>query len=152
MCHFHQKNSIKFLVSLTAKREKVRSSPIGFVIFFQKLFGKFLIKAFIFFVLVSLLKCLECLYKFIKLYVLLVCDWLHSFWQNHFYVMLPFYQGCRFFQGLHFRNVLQEVQRRFYTDSKSEKSDPKLPFERPSHASGRPSVSKSFELFKVSSV
>jgi hypothetical protein len=48
--------------------------------------------------------------------------------------------------------VLQEVQRRFCVDSKSEKSDPKLPSGRPSHASGRSSVSRSFEQFKVASV
>jgi hypothetical protein len=41
--------------------------------------------------------------------------------------MFPFYQGCRLFQSLRFRNVLQEVQRRFCADSKSEWSNPKLP-------------------------
>jgi hypothetical protein len=51
-----------------------------------------------------------------------------------FYIKLLHIQGNRLFESLHFRNVLQEVQRRFCADSKSEKSDPKLP-------SGRPSVS-----------
>jgi len=78
---------------------------------------------------------------------LLVCDWLHSVWQNHFYVMLPFYQRCRLFQSLHFKNVLRKVQRRFCTGFKLEKSDPKIPSRRPSHASERPSVSRSFKQF-----
>jgi len=37
-------------------------------------------------------------------------------------------------------------------DSKSEKSDPKLPSRRLIHASGRPSVSKKFKLFKLASI
>jgi hypothetical protein len=48
--------------------------------------------------------------------------------------------------------VLQEVQRIFCVDSNSEKLDPKLPFGQPSHASGLPSMSRSFELFKVAPV
>jgi hypothetical protein len=75
----------------------------------------------------------------------LVCDCLHFVWQNHFYVMLPFYQGWCLFQSLLFKNMLQEVQRRFCADSKSEKSDPKILSRRSSHAFGRPSVSRSFE-------
>jgi hypothetical protein len=55
--------------------------------------------------------------------------------------MLLFYQGYRLFQSLPFKNVLLKVQRRFYGDSKSEKSDPKLPSGQPIHASERPSVS-----------
>jgi hypothetical protein len=53
-----------------------------------------------------------------------------------------------FFQSLRFINVLQEVQIRFCEDSKSEKSDPKLPSRWPNHASGRPSEPRSFELFQ----
>jgi hypothetical protein len=66
--------------------------------------------------------------------------------------MLLYYQGCRLFQSLHFRKVVQDAQRRFYADSKLEKSDPKLPSGWPNHASGRPSVSRSFEQFKIASV
>jgi hypothetical protein len=80
--------------------------------------------------------------------------------------MLLHSQGCCLFQSLRFRNVLQEVQRRFCTNSKSKKSNPKHPSGRPSITFGRssvrnihlddvaiqfghPSVSGSFELFKV---
>jgi len=66
--------------------------------------------------------------------------------------MLLHNQGCRLFQSLHFRKVVQDVQRRFCVDFKSEKSDPKLPSRRPRHVSGRPSVSRRFKLFKVTSV
>jgi hypothetical protein len=53
---------------------------------------------------------------------MLVCDWLHSIGQNHFYVMLPFVQEYHFFfQSLRFRNVLLKVQRRFCAVSKLEK-------------------------------
>jgi len=71
--------------------------------------------------------------------------WLHSVWQNHYYVMLLFYQGCCLFQSLHFRKVVQNVQRIFCADSK-------FPSGLPSHAFGRPSVSRRFEQFKVKSV
>jgi hypothetical protein len=37
----------------------------------------------------------------------LVCDWLHSVGQNHFYVMMLFTQGCCFIWSLHFSFVLQ---------------------------------------------
>jgi len=63
--------------------------------------------------------------------------------------MLLHILGCRIFQSLHFKNVLQEVQRRF---CELEKSDPKLPPGQPIHASGRPSVSTRFELFKLASI
>jgi hypothetical protein len=63
--------------------------------------------------------------------------------------MLLHYQGCRLFQSLRFRNVLQKVQRRFCADSKSKKSDAKLPSGRPSHASECPSVSRSFNCSKL---
>jgi len=39
---------------------------------------------------------------------LLVCDWLHSVGQNHFYVMMSFIQGCCFIQSLHLSYELQE--------------------------------------------
>jgi hypothetical protein len=45
-------------------------------------------------------------------WVLLVCDWLHYVWQNHFYVMLLHYQGCHLFQSLHFRKVVQHAQKK----------------------------------------
>jgi hypothetical protein len=54
--------------------------------------------------------------------------------------MLPFYQVCCLFRSLHFRNMFQDVQRRFCADSNSEKSDPKFPSGQPNHAFGRPSV------------
>lgn len=88
----------------------------------------------------------------VLLSVVLVCDWLHSVWQNHLYVMLLHNQGCRLFQSLRFRYVLQEVQRRFCVDSKSKMSDPKLPSERLIHASGCPLVSRRFEQFKLASI
>jgi hypothetical protein len=66
--------------------------------------------------------------------------------------MLPFDQGCRLFQSLHFRKVVQDAQRRFCTDSNSEKSDPKFSSGRPIHAFGRPPVSRRFEQFKVASI
>jgi hypothetical protein len=37
----------------------------------------------------------------------LVCDWLHSVGQNHFYVMFLFNQGYRLILSLLFRDVLQ---------------------------------------------
>jgi hypothetical protein len=39
---------------------------------------------------------------------MLVCDWLHSVGQNHFYVMLLFIKGYCYIQSLHFIYVLQE--------------------------------------------
>jgi len=60
--------------------------------------------------------CVHC----IDVSFVLVCDWLHSGWQNHFYLMLSFDQGYRLFQNLYFRNVLLKVQRRFFVVSKSE--------------------------------
>jgi hypothetical protein len=76
--------------------------------------------------------------------------------------MLLHNQGCSLFQSLHFRNVLQEVQRRFCVDSKSKKLNPKHPSKLLSVINihpddmaipfGCPSVSKSFELLKVASV
>jgi len=44
-------------------------------------------------------------------------------------------QGCRIFQSLHYRKVVQDVQERFCANSNSKKSDPKIP-------SGRPTVSR----------
>jgi len=55
--------------------------------------------------------------------------------------MLPFYQGCRLFQSLPFKNVFQEIQRRLCAYSKSETLDPKLPSRRSIHASEHPLVS-----------
>lgn len=83
--------------------------------------------------------------------------------------MLLFYQGCPLFRSLHFKNMLKEVQKKLCANSKSKKSDPKHPSGLPSitsghlsvsniHpddmaiASGHPSVSRSFKLFKVASV
>jgi hypothetical protein len=83
---------------------------------------------------------------------LLVCDWLHSIKQNHFYVMLLHNQGCLLFQSLHLWKMVQDAQRRSYADFKSEKSDPKLPSGPHSHASRCPSMSRSFEQFKVAFV
>jgi hypothetical protein len=40
---------------------------------------------------------------------LLVCDWLHSVGQNHFYVMMLIIQGCCFIRSLHFSFELQRI-------------------------------------------
>jgi hypothetical protein len=51
----------------------------------------------------------------------LVCDWLHSVGQNHFYVMMLIIKGCCFIQSLHFSFELQED---FVQDSKQYSSVP----------------------------
>jgi len=56
---------------------------------------------------------------------LLVCDWLHSVGQNHFYVMMLFIQGCYFIQSLHFSYELQEYSMQ---NSKRCSSAPLHPF------------------------
>jgi hypothetical protein len=66
--------------------------------------------------------------------------------------MLLYNQGCRLFLSLHFKKVVQDVQRRFCADSILENSDPKILLGWPSHALGRPSISRKFEQFKVASV
>jgi hypothetical protein len=66
--------------------------------------------------------------------------------------MLLHNQGCRLFQNLHFRKVVQDAQRRFYANSNLEKSNPKISFGQPSHVYGHPSVFRRFEQFKVASV
>jgi len=38
---------------------------------------------------------------------MLVCDWLHSVGQNHFYIMMLIIQGCCFIRSLHFSFELQ---------------------------------------------
>jgi hypothetical protein len=83
---------------------------------------------------------------------MLVCIGCILFDEIHYYVMLPFYQECCLFQSLHFIKVLQYIQRRFYADFNSEKSDPQFSSRRPSHASRRQSMSRKFEQFKVVSV
>jgi len=52
----------------------------------------------------------------------------------------------------HFRKAISSVQGRFYADSNSKKSNSMFPSRRLSHASGCPSMSRSFEQFKVTSV
>jgi hypothetical protein len=96
----------------------------------------------------------------------LVWDWLHSLWQNYFYVMLLHIQGCCFYSK---SSIQICASKRLSVDFKTEKSDPKHPSRRPSITSGRssvsnicpndvvipsgcPSVSKSFQLFKVAYV
>jgi len=39
---------------------------------------------------------------------MLVCDWLHSVRQNHFYVMMLNKHGYYYFQSIHFSYMLQE--------------------------------------------
>jgi hypothetical protein len=91
---------------------------------------------------------------------LLVCDWLHSVGQNHFYVMIH----------LNRDSAIQSSSRRFFTVYKSEKSDPlqqsgrrDIPARRPTiqsiirpdnenFPSGPSSVSRSFELLQLASV
>jgi hypothetical protein len=97
---------------------------------------------------------------------LLVCDWLHSIGKNHFYVMLLINHGCCLYSESSCRLC---ALRRLCADFKIEKLNPLYPSGRPCHPFGRssikqhlsgrcgysvwtPSVSRSFELFKVASV
>jgi len=87
---------------------------------------------------------------------LLVCNWLHSVGQNHFYVMML----------LNRDSAIQRSSRRFCTVYKSEKSNPLEPSGRRDIPSGCPtvqsiicpdssgpsSVSRSFKLFHLASV
>lgn len=50
--------------------------------------------------------------------ILLVCDWLHSIGQNHFYVMLLIYQGCCLYSESTFQLC---ASRRFCVDFKTVK-------------------------------
>jgi len=87
----------------------------------------------------------DCIFKPVKWFLshngqresLLVCNWLHSIGQNHFYIMLLFNRGYHLIQSLLFRDVLQS---RFCTYSKSKKLDPKISSGRPCQPSGRLSV------------
>jgi len=54
---------------------------------------------------------------------LLVCDWLHSVGQNHFYVMILLNRLSIIFSLL----IQSHTSRRFCTDSKSDKSNPLHP-------------------------
>jgi hypothetical protein len=67
----------------------------------------------------------------------LVCDWLHSVGQNHFYVMLLFNQGYYYIQSLHFGYVFQEDSVQV---SRHCNSDPLHPSGRRVIPSGRSSV------------
>jgi len=51
-----------------------------------------------------------------------------------------------------FQKSFSSVQRKILCRFHSEKSDPKFPSRQPSHAFGRPSMSRSFEQFKIVSV
>jgi hypothetical protein len=91
---------------------------------------------------------------------MLVCNWLHSVGQNHFFCNDAFKQG----------SAVQSASRRFCTIYKSEKSDPLQPSGWRDIPSGRPtiqsiihsgdenfrsgpsSVSRSFELLQLASV
>jgi hypothetical protein len=115
----------------------------------------------------------DCIFKPVKWFLsqnsqrgsLLVWDWLHSIWQNHLYVMLLHIQGCFLYSE---SSIQICASRRLYVDFKIEKLDPKHPPGGPSITSGcssvrnirpdgvaipseRPSVSISFEMFKVAS-
>jgi hypothetical protein len=87
----------------------------------------------------------NCIFKLVKWFLsknsqrgrLLVCDWLHSVGQNHFYVKLLFNQGCCCYSKSRIHYVLQ---RRFCTEFKTVKSDPLHSFGCPSQLSGRSSV------------
>jgi len=73
----------------------------------------------------------------------LVCNWLHSVGQNHFYVMMLLYRGSVIFRSL----LIQSYDsRRFCSDSKSEKSDPLHPSGRHDIPSGRSTVQASSVL------
>jgi hypothetical protein len=52
----------------------------------------------------------------------------------------------------YFRKAISSVQGRFCANFNSEMSNPLLSSRQPSHASGCPSMSRSFEQFKVASV
>jgi hypothetical protein len=58
---------------------------------------------------------------------MLVCNWLHSVGQNHFYVMMHLYRDL----------AIQKSSRRFCTASKLEKSDPLKPSGRRDIPSGQ---------------
>jgi hypothetical protein len=93
-------------------------------------------------------------------YELLVCNWLHSVGQNHFYVMMH----------LNRDSAILKSSRRLCSVYKSEKLDPWLPSGRHDIPSGRPtvqsiispedenfpsgpsSVSRSFKLLQLASV
>jgi len=68
---------------------------------------------------------------------LLVCDWLHSVRQNHFYIMLLFNQGYYYIQSLNFGYVLQEDS---VQNPRQWSSNPLHPFERRGILFGRSSV------------
>jgi len=68
---------------------------------------------------------------------LLVCDWLHSVGQNHFYVMLLINQGYCLFSKSTFQFC---ASRRFCADFKTEKLNPLHPPRRPCQPSGHSSV------------
>jgi hypothetical protein len=90
--------------------------------------------------------------------------WLHYVGQNHFYVMLLLSQGCCFIQSLHFNYELQEDS--VQNSNKSVQFPCILPdgiLSRRSSVSnirphdenfpsGRPSMSRNFEFFKIASV
>jgi hypothetical protein len=84
--------------------------------------------------------------------------WLHSVGQNHFYVMLLLSQGCCFIQSLLFSYVLQKDSVKFSRLYLSSLSAVRTTWYSvrtlisQQHPSGRPSMSRSFEQFKVSSV
>jgi hypothetical protein len=68
---------------------------------------------------------------------LLVCDFLHSVWQNYFYIMLLINQGYCYIQSLHFSYVLQEDS---VQNSRQWSSSPLHPFGRRGILSGCSSV------------
>jgi len=96
----------------------------------------------------------------LQLKKLLVCNWLHSVGQNHFYVMMLLNRDL----------AIQSSSRRFWTVYKPEKSNPLQPSGWHDILSGRPtvqsiirpdeenfpsrpsSVSRSFKLFQLASV
>jgi hypothetical protein len=67
----------------------------------------------------------------------LVCDWLHSVGQNHFYVMLLINQGCCLYSESTFQLC---VWRRFCAGFKTEKLNPFHPSRRPCQPSTHSSV------------
>jgi hypothetical protein len=73
--------------------------------------------------------------------ILLVCDWLHSVRQNHFYVMMLIIQGCCFIQSLHFSF---ELQRRLCAEFKVVSTVPLQPSERHVILSRRSTIQASF--------
>jgi hypothetical protein len=81
---------------------------------------------------------------------MLVCDWLHSVGQNHFYVMMLIIQGCCFIQSLHLSYELQEGSMQDFKQCSSVPLHPSgrrgIPFEHSSIKASSVRTTRSFHL------